>query len=160
MPWYNISVQLPKMQKNKVASGKNDLQSVEECGLSGAVEAEDEDAHLLRAEEVAEVAHEPAHPGADPLPSSQMSNGPSNLFGLMMWAMLTSKPGRQVAEWWAGERRANHSTRKVQRVNTNAMPNSMDDIFHHVDHSYGHDSGTVSEDGACYACRDDEGVTH
>ena len=80
---------------------KDDLQSVEECGLSGAVEAEDEDAHLLRAEEVAEVAHEPAHPGADPLPSSQMSNGPSNLFGLMMWAMLTSKTHSQAGKWLA-----------------------------------------------------------
>ena len=60
-----------------------------------------------------------------------------------------AQPGRQVAEWWAGEGRANCSTRKVQRVNTNALPNTMSDIFHHVDHSYGHDSGTVSEDGVC-----------
>ena len=96
-----------KCSKIWLRSRKDDLQSVEKCSLAGAVEAEDEDAHLLRAEEVAEVAHEPAHPDADPPllppPSPQMSNGPCNLFGfgLMMWAMLTSKdaqPGRQVAE--------------------------------------------------------------
>ena len=64
---------------------------------------------------------------------------------------VKGRTARQASgrEWWAGEGRANPSTRKVQRVNTNALPNSTSDIFHHVDHSYGHDSGTVSEDGVC-----------
>lgn len=41
------------------------LQSIEECGLSGSVQTQDEDPHLAAAEEVAEVAHEPSHGAGD-----------------------------------------------------------------------------------------------
>ena len=89
-----------------------DLQSVEERSLPGAVEPEDENAHLPRAEEVAEVAHEAAHRDAAavaPL-TSKMSFficSPftkerwflaSNMFRVMMWAMLTSMTGQSNRE--------------------------------------------------------------
>ena len=37
------------------------LQSVEKCGFAGSIQAKDQNAHLLRAEEALEIAHQPTH---------------------------------------------------------------------------------------------------